>query len=292
MIGVEELDALDLTIWLGRGRDAASRLSCNQSTISRRCQQCLDVFCLSLERGADGWPELDPSDLLQLERHVHQLHRLRSGRQLRLDASLLAAPLLQEGVPRGWLAGTLAGLGWKRPMQLLKARILDAWITAMGQELQADLSPWVHCIPLLNTPLQLACNRNHPLLNEAGLQFKDVAHLPRLAPSRGSYPCTERLLGPWRQTTPPLKLEASQRRRWPDAEPCRQQGVLHYGTRFSLAQHPLLKALPLDLSVQTELTLVIRRDISDQPALLALAELLQQRSLRAAHENLGVPACN
>ena len=89
MIGIEELDALDLTIWLGRGSDAASLLGCNQSTISRRSNQCLQVFDLRMHRDAEGWPRIRQHDLLQLERQVHQLHRLRDGRHLRIDASLV-----------------------------------------------------------------------------------------------------------------------------------------------------------------------------------------------------------
>ena len=113
MIGIEELDALDLTIWLGRGSDAASHLGCNQSTISRRSNQCLQVFDLRLHRDAEGWPRIRQHDLLQLERQVHQLHRLREGRHLRIDASLLAAPLLQGATPHGWIGGSLAELDEK-----------------------------------------------------------------------------------------------------------------------------------------------------------------------------------
>ena len=52
MVQADELDALDLLIWLGTGTEAARH--CNQSTISRR---------------------------------VHQLHRFLKGRPWRVDAS-------------------------------------------------------------------------------------------------------------------------------------------------------------------------------------------------------------
>lgn len=39
MVPAEELDALDLLIWLGSGTDVARHCHCNQSTISRRVRQ-------------------------------------------------------------------------------------------------------------------------------------------------------------------------------------------------------------------------------------------------------------
>jgi hypothetical protein len=292
MVGIEELDALDLTIWLGRGNDAAARLGCNQSTVSRRSNHCLQVFDLHLHKDAEGWPRIRQHDLLQLEREVHQRHRLRQGTHLRLDASLLAAPLLHGNVPRGWIAGSLDGLGWQRPLRLLEERILDAWITAMGQELEPGIGSMVLCVPLLLTPMQLACAPGHPLLGQGSLQLQDVAGLPRLAPRPGSYPRTERLLGPWREQHRPLTLEPHPRRRAAVADGLSLDQVLHYGTRFSLAHQGLLTPLPLDLGVQTELTLVMRRDVSDQAAMVQLVETLQQRALQAALTDLGVQGRN
>ena len=292
MIGIEELDALDLTIWLGRGGDAAPRLGCNQSTVSRRCSQCLQVFDLRLHRDAEGWPRVRKHDLLLLEREVHQLHRLRKSTRLRLDASLLAAPLLRDDRPHGWICGNLEGLGWQRPLRLLEERVLDAWITAMGQELHQACSEAMLCVPLLLTPLQLACGPNHPLLGQGDLRLRDVAYMPRLAPRAGSYPRTEELMGDWRQRHRPLALESSPRRQTANRLDSRADQVLHYGTRFSLAHQARLTPLPLDLGVQTELTLVIRRDLANQPAMQQLVETLRARALQAVQADLGRACCN
>lgn len=292
MIGIEELDALDLTIWLGRGAAAASRLGCTQSTISRRSNQCLQVFDLRLHRDDEGWPRVREHDLLLLERQVHQLHRLRRGSGLRLDASLLAAPLLAEGTPCGWICGGMDALGWRRPMRLLEERVLDAWITAMGQELATVCQTTMLCIPLLITPLQLACSSGHPLLRETRLRLEDVAGLPRLAPRAGSYPRTERLLGPWRQDREALQLETGPRRRPTLMDLPAPEPVLHYGTRFSLAHQTRLQALPIDLGVQSELTLVMRRDVCEEAAMLELVDTLQRRGLQAARLDLGSPGRN
>jgi hypothetical protein len=289
VIGIEELDALDLMLWLGSGSEAARQLDCNQSTVSRRCNHCLKVFDLRLHRDGEGWTRTRRHDLLELEREVHQLYRFRRGRRLRLDASLLAAPLLEAGAPAGWITGSLDALGWQRPVQLLEERILDAWITAMGQELQAVATPALVCIPLLFTPLQLAATANHPLLGQGDLSLNDVAGQPRLAPRLGVYPRTEQLLGSWRERHRPLPLSTTPRRggrsNTATAEP-----VLHYGTRFSLAHQLGLHALPLELGVRTELSLVVRSDISEQGALQTLLQTLQQRARQAVLADLGLPA--
>lgn len=291
MIPVEELDALDLLIWLGRGSDAAARLDCNQSTISRRTGHCLRVFDLRLHRDGEGWPCTRRHDLLQMEREVHQLYRLTQGAPLRIDASLLAAPLLRNAVPDGWMGGNLDELGWQRPLQLLNERILDAWITAMGQELPSGIGADFCCVPLLRTPLQLAAGAGNPLIAERELQLSDVADLPRLAPQPGHYPRTERLLGSWRQHRQPMPLRSTIRTRRSDGTQSEQPAdplLLHYGTGFSLAHQNLLTPLALDLGVETRLTLVMRRDVSERPQAQQLIELLQGRALQAARRDLGV----
>ena len=294
MIPVEELDALDLLIWLGRGSDAAERLGCNQSTVSRRTNHCLQVFDLRLHRDADGEPCTRSHDLLRLEREVHQLHRLGQGRNLRIDASLLAAPLLRGSVPSGWIVGHLDGLGWQRPVELLQERVLDVWITAMAQELEPEALDGMCCLPLLTTPLLLASSKDHPLQGQGQLQHGDLDGMPRLAPRPGSYPRTEIMLGAWRRGNPPLPLETGARRRLPQNELLLERSplLLHYGTAFSLARQSGLCPLPLDLGVQTQLSLVIRHDVSAQAAIAQLIETLQQRALAAALADQGVIGLN
>lgn len=284
MISVEELDALDLLIWLGRGEDASQRQRCNQSTVSRRCQTVLSTFSLRLHRDADGWPCTRQHDLLQRERELHQLYRLRSGLPLRVDASLLAAPLLRPGVPEGWWQGALDEVGWQRPLQLLEQRILDAWVTAMGQELPKGDSAWFVAIPLLRTPLQLAARAHDPLLLDTALTTSDLAGIPRLAPRAGSYARTECQLGSWRQQEP-LLLESQARRR----NHVRDAGqrLLQYGTPISLAAQPNWRALALNLGVCTESCLVVRRDLAEEPRLQALLALLRLRAAEwTAHSSL------
>jgi len=62
MVTPEELEALDLMCWLRNG-DAAARLAfCNQSTISRRSQQALQLLIhfLAMAQGPIHWLGLAP----------------------------------------------------------------------------------------------------------------------------------------------------------------------------------------------------------------------------------------
>ena len=75
MVTPEELEALDLMCWLRNGDDAARLAYCNQSMISRRCQQALKVFNLLPSHGQRCHAQAGPSTLLRMEREVHQLFR-------------------------------------------------------------------------------------------------------------------------------------------------------------------------------------------------------------------------
>lgn len=282
MISLEDLDALDLVLWLQRGEGAARRLGCDQSTVSRRASRCLKTLGLQLQRNLNGSDGLrgDPQrmELLQMQREVHQQHRLMQGRGLRIDASLLAAPFVEQPEPQGWILGDLNGLGWQRPLQLLQMSILDAWITAMGHELPNDKDSPFFCMPLLGSPLVLAAEQGHPLLGEKALSPRDLQGFERVAPRVGRYPRTEALLGDWRLHRPALPLECSRERR---REPPKLL-PLEYGTGFSLEKQTRLSCLDLNLHVMTELTLVIRRDLVEKPAMAQLIEKLQQRSHASA----------
>ena len=79
MVGIDDLAMLDLQLWLRSGEAAATRLHCAQSTISRRNGETLRCFDLTMVRDAGEWQLQGDQTLLQMERGVHQLHRMRGG---------------------------------------------------------------------------------------------------------------------------------------------------------------------------------------------------------------------
>ena len=104
MVTPESLDALDFLVWLNSGYRAAKLCGCHQSSISRRAQDAAAIFGVSLERERGFWQLSGSTALLDLEREVHQLHRLLRGSQLRLEL----APQLAGRFPRladsAWIA--------------------------------------------------------------------------------------------------------------------------------------------------------------------------------------------
>ena len=92
MVGIDDLAMLDLQLWLRSGEAAASRLHCAQSTISRRNNETLRCFDLRMVRDAGEWQLRGDQTLLQMERGVHQLHRmLSSSVKCRLEADFWAS---------------------------------------------------------------------------------------------------------------------------------------------------------------------------------------------------------
>jgi hypothetical protein len=165
MVGVEELASLDFVLWRRTGKQAARALGCNQSTVSRRLGRCLQVFQLKMRRISNEW-DLPFSLLLQMERELHQQCRLLGHLPLRLEACPLTAPLLAQPLPEGWIGGCYDHIGVDRPMQLLRERVIDAWIC----DAIDDLPP-----PSMRPDLAL-----HPLAGERALTSTHLRSFPCL----------------------------------------------------------------------------------------------------------------
>lgn len=95
MLSLQILEALDVRLWLGSGRHAASWLRCDESTISRHCRVACRTFMLAnlkearleLETGTHNQPPW--GRLLLQERRVHQQARLLHGGRLRIHSNQL-----------------------------------------------------------------------------------------------------------------------------------------------------------------------------------------------------------
>jgi len=166
MVSLEELAALDLQIWLRTGPQAAQALGCNQSTISRRVERTLGVFRLKLHRRGGEWHLRGHLQLLRMQRELHQCARFLGQEPLRLEISPLTVPLLVQPPLPGWLLGRGDRLSLLRPLQLLRERILDAWLIDNSVDLPAQEDPEFVRFNLARSPLWLAavdglCLANH-----------------------------------------------------------------------------------------------------------------------------------
>jgi len=175
MVSVEELASLDFVLWRRTGKQAAQALGCNQSTISRRLARCLEIFGLTMRRSRNEW-EAPYSPLLQMERELHQHCRLLGRHPLRLEACPLAAPLLSQALPEGWIGGCYDHIGVERPMGLLRERVIDAWLCTARHELSLPSRPSDLVLhPLWGHPMTLHAAPGLPLAGERDLTSGDLA---------------------------------------------------------------------------------------------------------------------
>lgn len=274
MVSLEELSALDLQIWLRSGSLAARAACCNQSTICRRVDRTLRSFAVQLRRSAGEWFLRGDLELLAMERELHQLARLNGYEALRLEVSPLIGPLLGPA-PAGWRLGRGDILGLVRPLQLLRERVIDAWLIDNTVDLPPADDPEIARFDLFRYPLWLAAVEGHPLAGASALCLDDLRRFPvpqtplPLFPNTGRHFATLGLAGP-----------ALRSRRYDpgDWEGRTADGVtLTFGTPFNLAQHPRLLRLDSDPLLINGVSLVVRRDRCEQRPLQELRRELQLR---------------
>ena len=285
MVGVELLEALDGLIWLRTGHQVASRFNLNQSTVSRNSKKCVKEFCVSLVRRHAEWSIEGDSTLLNLERYVHQVSRWHDNKPLRLEAQHWSAPLLCSPIPSGWIAGNLNYLEYERPLQLLKERVIDAWITSYPDALSDD-DPDFTAIHLSRLPMLLVVQEGHPLLKLGSqVTFEDVARFPFLPLPSGSFPKVQSVLeklGLWPSTSGPTEFDWRGRSDIEDL-------MVGFATPLTLPLYgDSYRALPLQVPVVVGDALVVAREWVDSPQTHHLASLLRSRLETLAKATWGV----
>lgn len=140
MVSIEQLEALDLLIWLQNGNTVADLLGTNQSTISRRTQRVLSLFEGRLQRRAQGLTVASPlASLLDLQRQIHQRYRLSQQSRLRLNAPPWSRPWLRSCLPAGWLLNPGQGVrACEDPLLLLRDHVIDACLVTPTQIEQSE----------------------------------------------------------------------------------------------------------------------------------------------------------
>ena len=134
MVTEEQLTALDLTVWLGSTEQAADADYTNQSTISRRNQKVLKQFGIQLKRSESMLTVTGDLQLLDLERQVHQLARLKNCRGLRLQAPFWLQKSVGIDLPEGWLMNSVRDdFSCTDPVTLLREHVLDACLATPTQ---------------------------------------------------------------------------------------------------------------------------------------------------------------
>ena len=274
MVTLECLDALDHLIWLRTGARAAEALGCNQSTISRYATRCQQVFAVKLKRHAAEWVVTGDLELLAAERRLHQLYRWEMDLPLRFEAQHWMRDLYATWQPADWRKGNLNYLEYQRPVDLLRDRIIDAWLCG-APDLPDD--PDLTCVPLFEIPMLLAAHQDHPLLRQQSpLTLADVAAYPLLPLPQGAFPVFEaRLrelgLGSPAGGTPPQQTSGPENTSLSFAELC-----LGVASALTLPLYgPEYRSLPMEIPLHFGDVLVIHADFAGHPRSRALIDSLQ-----------------
>jgi DNA-binding transcriptional LysR family regulator len=290
VVGLDQLAALDLALWMGSGAGAAQLLGVNQSTIWRQQRSVLWLLGLYLVRRRGGLQLEGDQELLQAERVVHQQARLRGYGPLRIDANFASGPWLLSTVPEGWISGRFDLPGLQRPLELLRERVLDAWVCSYQPDLPAADDPDWWVLDLLQAPLRLLASPQHPLVDVRGLCQGDLERFPSLALPAGWFPRTEahlRQQGLWRETVDFRRYDPD------DWEGRSRDGVtLLYGNSLTETLMPCTTRLDWELQLITGDALVVRRDVAEQPAIQQLVAFLQARARTIAGRFADVQALN
>ncbi|MEN9877706.1 MAG: hypothetical protein RLZZ158_745 [Cyanobacteriota bacterium] len=273
MISLEELEALDYLLWLRTGDGASRALSKSQSTISRQSREALVAFDLKIQRQEGEWQLNGPMDLLPLERELHQLYRFHRAGTLRLEAAYWWRQAL-DPAPGGWCIGVMDHVGIQRPQELLRQRIIDAWLYA-APDLPPSDDPELQVFCLSAMPLQLVAAPDHPLAGESRISFQDVARFPTLALPSGVIPQSEQLLRQLGLWTTPMRMRCYDEASWEGK--CSDGLTITYGHGLSLQLQSQLSCLDLSLDFPTGDALVVRRDVASHGAIELLLLELRKR---------------
>jgi hypothetical protein len=278
MVTLDELAALDLLIWKRTGLQASLSLCCSQSTVSRWIARAVDAFRLELQRRRGEWQVRGCLRLLAMERQLHQLCRLEGRGALRLEMTPLLAPLVASPPPPGWLLGTLDHIGVGRPLQLLRERVVDAWLIDNSLDMPAVDDFEITRFDLFRYPLLMAADLRHPLAAVRGLCIHDLLRFPVPQLSPEGFPRTSRHFQ--RLGLGGLEMDAC---RYDPADwegRSRDGATLAIATPSSFALHDHLRPLDLEPVFWNGVSLVCHRDLREHASIALLRECLVGR-LRA-----------
>lgn len=199
---------------------------------------------------------------------------------LRLEAAYWWRHSLEALPPPGWCLGRFDLVGPRRPVQLLKERVIDALIDADPD--LPDHDPELVVLRFSDAAIQLIADPRHPLQHQTGLQLDDTSAFPTLALPDALFPEAARAfrsLGLWRT---PVRMARYDCDRWEGL--CEDAVTIGYGFGLSLEVLPALRPLPLAVPMRTSDALILRRDVAEQ---LQFSLLLGDLRSRVIHHAVG-----
>lgn len=284
VVSVDDLDCLDLIVWLRTGENAAARLGVSQPRISRALRRVSELLGITLVKLEGEWDVLGDPTLLNLERRVHQRYRWGHGLPLRIEAQYYSGPLFVDPVPSGWISGNFDYLAVHTPLQHLRTGVIDAWIGCYP-DVPAPDDPELLTVHLTRMPTHLVVSRGHPLLElGAAITLDDVRQYPSLALADGAFPQVQRTLQELGLWNLPQRLQRYSRQKWEGR--VESELIVGYATAFTLQlfRDPQV-VLPVPISLEVGDSLVVRRDFASHPRLLELLARLRATAAALAERH-------
>jgi DNA-binding transcriptional LysR family regulator len=196
-------------------------------------------------------------------------------RPLRLEATYWSGPLLCTPTPKRWILGLSNIVGMPRNLQLVRERIVDVCISGLPDVPAAD-DHELTSIALSSMPVFFVVQPNHPLIERSGLSYSDISQFPTLALPANSYPQVEESLksiGLWNDC---VRMSRYRREAWEGKSEV--ELTIGYGTDLSMeVSGGDLVRLPLNLPFTSGEVMIVRREFSAHPELLALRDLILSR---------------
>ena len=281
MVTEEQLTALDLTLWLGSTERAAAFDFSNQSTISRRNQKVLKRFGIDLKRSNAEFLVSGELLLLDLERQVHQIARLKHERGLRLQVPFWLQQSPGLVVPKSWkMNSARADSSCTNPVTLIREHVLDACLATPTQI--PDDRDDLFILELHQRPIDLTLlhhtkesegdleDRFRWSLENGNMELKLMPFLPASCCERSQQWFDQLLM-----SSDPSRQDST------DLRPSRHAGesfFIAYLTPEMRAAQPLANKVyeHFEPYTYTE-SLIVLAHHTHEPAVLALIESLQQQ---------------
>ncbi len=288
VVEIGDLDLLDGLVWLGRGGNAAEKMSASQSTISRAAARVMAAFDLQLVKDQGEWLITGDTTHLNQERLIHQRIRLNGAYPLRVEAQYYSSPVFCSRLQdKSYLLGNFDILEISRAIELLRTGVIDAWIAGYP-DLPAPDDPDLACIHLTRLPLHLVVATGHPLVAKGdAVTLDDVADFPCISLRDGAFPQSQRILEGLGLWNTPARVHRYDQRKW--LGPTSDQVSVGYASVFSIELFPEpMVFLPIDLGMEVGETLVGRREYEHHPRIERLLATLKTMAVELANDYPGI----
>ena len=147
MVSLDLLSTLDGLIWLQSGERVANLFKQHQTTVSRNQKKCAQAFGITFSKSQSQWKIIGDSNLLKLERAVHQQARLAGKSQLRIEVNGWFKCPLFNPAPQNWIVGCSNISSNLHHIQCLKNQIIDACLCPLSN-LPSEAQQVLEVIPL------------------------------------------------------------------------------------------------------------------------------------------------